>query len=249
MSSKKPFDSLSFVKYMKNIGRAYRKQATELVSICRLFVQVGERSFRQDAHLRKVLEVVDDALSSAADPKNKTSGTNKKFLEAIDKLSVYEQKYHPKQQNFTNEQRGVTERQPVTVTERMKLARDNDKYSSGVLNRLKQRFQEKSQPDEGPTKVAQFLLPQAGSLPDPSPNVVKQVLCEKSNAEEIIWNFSRLKDKRITLKQNPRFYRGLPSSAHAYSDCFTTDPIENFWDATNEIQIWVLTDKRKPRFS
>jgi hypothetical protein len=49
------FDKLSFVKYMKNIGRAYRKQAMELVSICRVFVQVqvGELSVSQDAALRK----------------------------------------------------------------------------------------------------------------------------------------------------------------------------------------------------
>jgi hypothetical protein len=46
-------DKLAFVKYMKNIGRAYRKQAMELVSTCRTLVQAGERSISQDADLRK----------------------------------------------------------------------------------------------------------------------------------------------------------------------------------------------------
>ena len=46
-------DKLSFVKYMKNIGRAYRKQAMELVSTCRTLVRVGEQSISQDADLRK----------------------------------------------------------------------------------------------------------------------------------------------------------------------------------------------------
>jgi hypothetical protein len=32
------FDSLSFIKYIKNIGSAYRKQATELVFLCRTSV-------------------------------------------------------------------------------------------------------------------------------------------------------------------------------------------------------------------
>ena len=34
---------------MKNIGRVYRKQATELVSICRSFVQAQDQIFNQDA--------------------------------------------------------------------------------------------------------------------------------------------------------------------------------------------------------
>jgi hypothetical protein len=45
------FDKRSFVKYMKNIGGAYRKQATELVSICRTFVQAQDQIFNPDADL------------------------------------------------------------------------------------------------------------------------------------------------------------------------------------------------------
>ena len=45
-----PFDKISFIKYMKNIGRAYRKQATELVSICRTFVQAQDQAFDPDAY-------------------------------------------------------------------------------------------------------------------------------------------------------------------------------------------------------
>ncbi len=51
--SRSNFDKLSFVRYMKNIGRAYRKQATELVSLCRAFVQVQEQTPGSDAKLRK----------------------------------------------------------------------------------------------------------------------------------------------------------------------------------------------------
>jgi len=46
----------------------------------------------------RVLGVVDDALNSAADTKNKTSeGTDKKFEEAINELSAYERECHKKQ--------------------------------------------------------------------------------------------------------------------------------------------------------
>ncbi|KAH9058111.1 hypothetical protein EDB87DRAFT_952465 [Lactarius vividus] len=235
MAAKNRFDKFSFLKYMKNVGRAYRKQAMELISICRFFVQAGERSVRQDAHLRKVLEFADDALGAAADTNSKTSeGIDRKFERTIVELSAYEQKYHEKQ-------RGL-----VQVSERMKSAKEKDKSSSNILNRLfKQRSKEKSEPVEVPTEVVRFLL--SGSLPIKDSEVVTQVLCRKSNMEEVLWNFSRLKDKqRITLKQNPHFYKGLPSLGSAYSDCFITDPIYEFWDISDEIR--VLTDERSRVF-
>ncbi|KAH8993689.1 hypothetical protein EDB92DRAFT_1944383 [Lactarius akahatsu] len=241
------FDKLSFAKYMKNIGRAYRKQAMELVSICRTFIQAGERSVSQDADLKQVLEVTDDALSSAADAKNKISKTaDMKFEEAINALSNYEQKYHPKQQDATNGQQAITngKQNATLVAERMKHAQENDKSSSRALNGLKQSF--KAKLVEGPTKVIRFLLP-GSSLPDTNPKVVEQILGEETSVQEILWNFSRLEGKkRITLKQNPHFYKGLPSSARDYSDKFTSDPIVKFWDATDEI--WVLTDERSRVF-
>ncbi|KAH9033803.1 hypothetical protein EDB85DRAFT_1950035, partial [Lactarius pseudohatsudake] len=226
-SPKNHFDELSFLKYMKYIGRAYRRQAMTLISICRDFVQQGEMSILQDGHLRRVLEVADDALISAADSKNKTSvGADKRFEEAINALSAYVQKYHPELQD---------------VAIRMK---DAKKYSSNVSEILKKSFQAK--PVEGPTKVVQFLLPD--SLPDRNPTVVEQVIGKETSVDEVLWNFSRLKGrKRITLKQNPHFYKGLPRSALGYSDEFITEPIQNFWDVSGE-DIWILTDERSRVF-
>ena len=75
---------------------------------------------------------------------------------------------------------------------------------------------------------------------------VAEMLGRETKLEEILWNFSRLKDKkRITLKQNPRFYDGLPKTKSKYSDDFEKEPIEDFWNAT---EIWVLTDDRSPVF-
>ena len=71
------------------------------------------------------------------------------------------------------------------------------------------------------------------------------MLGEKTGLEEILWNFGRLQgDRRITLKQNPRFYNGLRSACE-YSNDFENEPIEHFWDAT---EIWVLPDERNPVF-
>ena len=53
MNHSSDFDPISFFKYMENSGRAYRKRAMELVSLCRVFVRLGEESVRQDADLRR----------------------------------------------------------------------------------------------------------------------------------------------------------------------------------------------------
>jgi hypothetical protein len=72
------------------------------------------------------------------------------------------------------------------------------------------------------------------------------VLCEETSVEEVFWNFSRLEgNQRITLQQNPYFYKGLPRSARAYNHDFTAEPIENFRDET---EILVLIDKQSRVF-
>ncbi|KAN0130499.1 hypothetical protein V8E53_011585 [Lactarius tabidus] len=233
------FDPLSFIKYMENCGRAYRERAVELVSICREFVQLGEESISQDADLRIALELADVALSSASVIKNATSvGTTQSFQEAVDQLMAYAQKYHPGQRN---------------VTERMHSAKQKDISSSKISNKIKQSFGAKERslvrPQvKGTTKVAQFHLLRSLSDWHQTPNVVQieQVITEETSVEEVLWNFSRLKgDERITLKQNPSFYRGLPSSAEAYGGDFSTEPIENFRSGT---EFFVLTDKKSRVF-
>ena len=73
-----------------------------------------------------------------------------------------------------------------------------------------------------------------------------EVLGEETSVEEVFWNFSRLEgNQRITLQQNPYFYKGLPRSARAYSHEFTAEPIENFQDET---EILVLVDKQSRLF-
>jgi hypothetical protein len=138
-----PFDGLAFVKHVKSIGRSYRKQAIELVSISRNFAQVQEQTSRSDGDLRRylsqihaylepcsyvferVLKVVDDALYSATEAQKKTSkDADEKFKEAIDALSVYEAKYHCRK----------------IVAQKMEKAEEGDKTSSKVLNRLKETF-------------------------------------------------------------------------------------------------------------
>ena len=70
---------------------------------------------------------------------------------------------------------------------------------------------------------------------------VPEVLGKGSNISEVLWNFSRFKDPehRITLDQNPHFYKELPQE---YGADFQCDPIHNFLDTPGH-KIFVLTDR------
>ena len=55
------------------------------------------------------------------------------------------------------------------------------------------------------------------------------MLSKISGLKEVLWNFSRYRDKRrLTLKQNPHFYEVLPTSPDEYDGRFRRDPIETF---------------------
>jgi len=82
-----------------------------------------------------VLQVVDDALRSATEARTKTlKDVDEKFKKAIDELSAYEERHHPKDK--------------ATVAERMKTAEETDTSSLKFLNRLKEnwRVREESTP-------------------------------------------------------------------------------------------------------
>ena len=67
-----------------------------------------------------------------------------------------------------------------------------------------------------------------------------EVLTKHPTLSEVLWNFSRLKgDKRLTLLQNPHFYRMLPKSPEVNWSNFRADPIDYFEDGS----ISVLIDK------
>ena len=104
-------------------------------------------------------------------------------------------------------------------------------------------------------RIVEFLLHK--SLLDKNPTVVKSerdfssmrslmlsnpipvVLKPSSDTREVLWNFSRFKDgRRLTLKDNPHFYKRLPISAEKYNGQFRADPIDTF----HHDKISVLTD-------
>jgi hypothetical protein len=71
---------------------------------------------------------------------------------------------------------------------------------------------------------------------------IPEVISDNPNLQEILWNFSRLKNKkqRLTLRENPHFYADLPTLPEAYGDGVEIDPTEDFHHADT---FYVLTDK------
>jgi hypothetical protein len=69
------------------------------------------------------------------------------------------------------------------------------------------------------------------------------ILGPHSDLSEVLWIFSRLKNenKRLALKQNPHFYKWLPTLPEVYGGEFRMDPIETF----RHERISVLIDNPK----
>lgn len=86
------------------------------------------------------MQAVDDALSSAADAKTKTSkDVDQKFESAVEILSHYEMECHPKNQV-------PADGHFMTVLDRMGKAKKKDKSSSTILNVLKENLSAKVRP-------------------------------------------------------------------------------------------------------
>ena len=47
------YDPHTFRKHFKNIGRAYREQATTLIEICRLYAEASPQTYTEDERLQK----------------------------------------------------------------------------------------------------------------------------------------------------------------------------------------------------
>ena len=72
--------------------------------------------------------------------------------------------------------------------------------------------------------------------------LVPVVLSNSPSVQEILWIFSRFKDKkqRLTLRDNPHFYVNLPTTPEAYEDNVKIDPTEDFRHSN---EFYVLSDK------
>ncbi|KAN0133536.1 hypothetical protein V8E53_008704 [Lactarius tabidus] len=213
-----------FLEHARNIGRAYQHQALELIYICQLISRLAPpKLVSEDAELRRMRQVCDLALRSAADSgTNVTDEANARFEEATRVL------------------RGHSEGRrrldlPLTICSKMEIAR------------LKDSVQWRGVDEWGPTISINFVILRSPLLNphDPETIIVSQELSASPSFPEILWNFSRYKDcAHITLEQNPSFYLRCPADESAYAPTFQRHPLRDPGGALEHNDtVYVLFDR------
>ncbi|KAH8986779.1 hypothetical protein EDB86DRAFT_2953394 [Lactarius hatsudake] len=213
--------------HAKNIGKAYRSQAIELISICLIFSRVAPQFANEDTELTRVLRICDLALSSATDLGQKaTDSVNKHFEKATWMLCRYFERWRrrllspgipilPKGGSCTVRLSCGNCALPIGPSSTLLLRNTEDKWR---------------------------------------PKMMIKCFSAKPSVSEVLWNFSRYLGRytdraRITLEQNPHFYSNLPADESAYTHTFKHHPFGELSTAlkphdTNER--WALIRKRSP---
>ncbi|KAN0133623.1 hypothetical protein V8E53_008570 [Lactarius tabidus] len=210
----------AFKRQARNIGRAYRSQAMDLISICRIglaFSRDALQTAHEDVELRSVLRACDLALHSAADSGQKVNDdVNNLFEKATRMLYRYFGRWHCR---FLCQARAILLKGPHVNGE------------------------EKWRPKMMITFV--LLRSPLAALHDPETVIVRQILSAKPSLSEILWNFGRYKDRaRVTLEENPHFYSSLPADESAFTPLFRRHPLGDLSKALKSHDtVYVLVDR------
>ncbi|KAF8271176.1 hypothetical protein EI94DRAFT_1721043 [Lactarius quietus] len=217
-----------FLEHAWNIGRAYRNQAMELISICQLLSRIAPLKLaHEDAELKRILRLCDLALRSAADSGTKvTDKTNIRFEKATQILSGHFKRNHRSDL-------------PLSVYSKMEIAKWKDSV---------QRDGSYVTSDEWRRMITiNFILLRSPLLApdDPENVIVSQELSASLCLPEILWNFSRYEGRaRVTLEQNPHFYLRCPADENAYSATFQRYPLQGLSGALEDNgTVYVLFDR------
>jgi len=213
IQSRGVFDPRSFLKNMRDRGALYRHRGIELIKSCQSVSRTEIQGLDSYLALLNVQEECDRAITLAVDArKSTTQEADLQFEDAIKALESYTEEYPKRRFDNAPLQKAEEKDESNKKKGRSWIRRGGDAPSA--------------------TDRADFYI--LNTLPDTSPTTVKQVLSGKFGSSvlaEILWNFGHFDDKeRITLAQNPHFYRGLPTSWSGYGADFEIQPTTHYHD-------------------
>ncbi|KAH8980113.1 hypothetical protein EDB92DRAFT_1901629 [Lactarius akahatsu] len=242
------FDPVTFRKHFKNIGRAYREQATTLIEICRLYVDTHSQTYTENDKLQNVLQLADAALSAAGRAGKSTTAEATGAFERVQEEIKQFGPPPPQKGTLGSHRKKLLD--PSTALE---SASKKDEKSTSTISKVKSAF--KAPIPSGNTKKVNFVILESPHKERDNQLIIHQEIDNSTTAAEIIWRFSRYperSDDKTTLgitpkaasKQNPHFYLHLSKDPASFDGKFHKDPLKDFAHGLHHgDKIYVLLDK------
>ncbi|KAI9435105.1 hypothetical protein H4582DRAFT_1972877 [Lactarius indigo] len=242
------FDPTIFRRYFKNIGRAYRAQATTLITICRLYADERPQTYTVIDGLQNVLRLADAALSAAGSAKEGTT------VEATDAFK------HVKEEIIRFDppppQKGIPDSPLETLhpSTKLELASEKDKKLTSALSIILSKASKFMPPvPSGKEKKVNFVMVESLPYEDSKDQLImNQEIDNFTTAADIVWRLNRYPEKRadkilpkVTSRRNPHFYRHLPRDAASFDSSFHKVPLKEFsaYGFDQGDTIYIILDK------
>ncbi|KAH9175837.1 hypothetical protein EDB89DRAFT_287617 [Lactarius sanguifluus] len=241
-------DPLTFRKHFKNVGRAFREQATTLIEICRLYVEMYPQTYTVNDSLQNILRLADAALSAAGRAGNGTA----EVTGAFERVQMEIKRFGPP--SSRKGAPGGHRKMLLDPSTALESASKKDKKSTSTLSRVKSAF--KAPIPSGNTKKVNFVILESLHEERKDQLIINQEVDNSTTTVEIVWRFSRYPERsadmitpKVASKRNPHFYLQLSKDATSFDNKFHKDPLKDFsYGPRHDDEIYVLLDKSCRRF-
>ncbi|KAH9017270.1 hypothetical protein EDB85DRAFT_678591 [Lactarius pseudohatsudake] len=237
------YDPSTFRSHFKNIGRAYREQATTLIEIRRLYAETYPQTYAENDGLQNILRLADAALSAAGRAKK---GTTTEATEAFARFQEEIKRFGPPSRKGAP---GGHQKKLLDPSTALESASKKDIKWTSTLSRVKSAFMPPI-PSRNRKRVIFVILESLEERKDQL--MIVQEIDNSTTTAEIVWRLSRYPGGRtnsksitpkIACRRNPHFYLQLPKDATSFDSKFHMDPLNDFSRGDQGEKIYVLMDK------
>ncbi|KAI9449359.1 hypothetical protein BJY52DRAFT_1307843, partial [Lactarius psammicola] len=176
------YDPPTFRKHFKNIGRAYREQATTLIEICRLYIETFPKTYTVNDGLQNVLRLADAALSAAGEAKKGTTPeATDAFLRVQEEITRFGPP-SPRRSAPGDHRKSLLDPGTALVS-----ASKKDEKSTRILSRVKSAF--KAPLPSAHTKKINFVILESPHERRKDQSIIHQEIDNSTTTAEILWRF------------------------------------------------------------